>query len=126
MTSPALERLAATIEGARRVALTGSIRVDPEELAELIAQARVEAPWAMPALTRLEQLIEAGRPVPLSSEVMIARREALLLLEQAREAGGIPAGFASGESRKRLPRLSKLRRRSALAQEETQQSSARG
>ena len=121
MTSPALERLAAAIDGARRVLLTDSIRVDSEELVELTRQARAEAPWAAAALTWLEQLVEAGRPVPLTSEVMIERREALSLLEQARGAGEIPAGFASRKRRKRLPVLSKLRRRSVLAQEETQQ-----
>jgi hypothetical protein len=105
VTSQALERLVAAIEGARQVPLTDSIRVDSEELADLIEQASVEAPWAAPALTRLEQLVEPGRPVPLTSEVMIVRREARLLLEQARGAGGIPAGFASSESRKRLPVL---------------------
>jgi hypothetical protein len=122
VTSPALERVVATIDGAKLVPLTDSIRVDSEELVDLIAQARAEAPWAVPALTRLEQLVESGRSVPLTSEVRIERRKALSLLEQAREAGEIPPGFASSQKRKRLPLLSKLRRRSALAQEETQQS----
>jgi hypothetical protein len=101
VTSQALERLVAAIEGARQVPLTESIRVDSEELADLIAQAPVEAPWAAPALIRLEQLVEAGRPIPLTPEVRISRRRALSLLEQARGAGEIPAGFASSESRKR-------------------------
>jgi hypothetical protein len=122
VTPTALERLTAAIEGARRVPLTDSIRVDSEELADSIAQAWVEAPWAVPALTRLEQLVEAGQPVPLTSEVRISRREARALLEQARKAGRIPEGFASRKSRKRLPLLSKLSRRSTPAQEETQQS----
>ncbi len=122
MTLPALERLAATIDGAKRVPLTDSIRVDSEELADLIAQANAEAPWAVPALTQLEQLIESGRPIPLTSEVRIVRREALALLERAREAGRVPSGFASSKRRRRLPLLSKLRRRSDLAQEEAQQS----
>ena len=122
MTSTALERLAATIDGAKRVPLTDSIRVDSEELADLIAQANAEAPWAVPALTQLEQLIESGRPLPLTSELRIVRREALALLEKAREAGRVPSGFASGKRSKRLPLLSKLRRRSDLAQEEAQQS----
>ncbi len=94
MTSSALDQLAAAIDGTRRVALTDSIRVDPEELAELVAQARAEAPWAVTALMQLEQLVETGRPVPLTPEVRISRRHALLLLERAREAGRIPEGFA--------------------------------
>ena len=99
----ALDRLAAAIDGAKRVPLTGSIRVDSGQLADLIAEARVEAPWATPALTRLEQLVEAGLPIPLTSEVRIGRSEALLSLKHAREAGEIPAGFASSK-RKRWPR----------------------
>ena len=125
MTSPALERLAAVVASAKRVPLTGSIRVDSHELVDLIAQARAEAPWAAAALTQLERLTEAGLLIPLTSEVRIARREALSLLEQARMGGAIPEGFASHESRKRLPVLSKLRRRSALSQEEPQQSERR-
>jgi len=88
----------------------------------LIAQANAEAPWAVPALTQLEQLIESGRPLPLTSELTIVRREALALLEKAREAGRVASGFASGKRSKRLPLLSKLRRRSDLVQEEAQQS----
>jgi hypothetical protein len=122
VTPSALERLTATIDGAKRIPLTDSIRVDSEELADLIVQAHIEAPWAVPALTRLEQLVESGRSIPLTSEVRIVRREALLLLEQARDAGKTPPGFASSQKKKRLPLLSKLRRRSTLAQEETQQS----
>jgi len=120
VTSPAFERVAAMIDGAKLVPLTDSIRVDSEELVDLIARARAEALWAAAALTRLEQLVESGRPVPLTSEVMIGRRKALSLLKQAREAGEIPPGFASSQKRRRLTLLSKLRRRSALAQEETQ------
>lgn len=122
MTFPALERLAAAINDAKLIPLTGSIRIDSDELAGLIAEARAEAPQAASALARLAQLVEAGRPVPLTSEVLIERRAALKLLEQARGAEANPAGFASSKSRKRLPVLSKLRRRSALAQEDPQQS----
>jgi hypothetical protein len=86
MISVALEQLVAAIESAKRIPLTGQIRVDPEEMNRVLESARVELPQAARQLDRLEDLIAAGMPVPLTPEVRIDRRRALSLLKKVREA----------------------------------------
>ncbi len=102
MTSQALERLVAVIEGAKQVPLTGQIRIEPDEAIGLLDQARAEIPLATPALERLEALIEAGRPIPVSGEVRIDGRSALSALNEARRAEGMLEGSVSDAGRRRF------------------------
>jgi hypothetical protein len=102
VTSQALERLVAAVEEAKRIPLTGQIRIESEEAFGLLDQVRAEIPQATPALERLEALIEAGRPIPLSGEVRIDRRSALSALNEARGAEGMLEGFSPNAGRRRF------------------------